>query len=111
MTTIKQLRKENQELREKVTTSLRNTPEIEQESGHLAFEQAKSIEFISNQYDDIAQLVNRASNNIKEITARINEIEQKCDQIAKAIDDTESYNYRYNMHTLKLFSQINFLSP
>ena len=35
--------------------------------------------------------------DIKEITARIDKIEKKCDLLTQAIDDIESYSYRYNI--------------
>ena len=35
--------------------------------------------------------------DIREITTRIDKIEKKCDLITQAVDDMESYSYRYNI--------------
>ena len=99
MAATKQLRKENGELREEITQLKEKLEEISlglkvaSQKGTTTFDQTKSIEFLSNQHDDFVKFTMKY---IREITTRIDKIEKKCDLITQAVDDMESYSYRYN---------------
>ena len=103
MAATKQLRKENEELRDQVNELKEKLEEISHDlkvaskRNVVLPEQTKSIEFLSNQHDDFAKFMKTALKDVKEITARIDKIEKKCDLLTQAIEDMESYSYRYNI--------------
>ncbi|CAB4034207.1 Hypothetical predicted protein [Paramuricea clavata] len=103
MVATKQLRKENEELREEITQLKEKLDEISlglkvaSQKGTTTLDQTKSIEFLSNQHDDFVKFTTTAMKDIREITTRLDKIEKKCDSITQAVDDIESYSYRYNI--------------
>lgn len=59
----------------------------------------RSVEFFSNQYDELLAFEESAMLRINQLTARVNEISIMCDNIAKAIDAFEAYSYQNNIKT------------
>ena len=74
MAATKQLRKENEELRDEVSQLKEKLEEISHglkvasKRNVVLPKQTKSIEFLSNQHDDFPKFINTALKDIKEIT-------------------------------------------
>ena len=74
MAATKQLRKENEELRDEVSQLKEKLEEISHglkvasKRNVVLPKQTKSIEFLSNQHDDFVKFINTALKDIKEIT-------------------------------------------
>ena len=67
------------------------------EGGYVAKDQEKSIQFVSDQYDDLVSFKNNTNTELKYIKSQFEIISTKCDKIAKAVDQLEDYSYQYNL--------------
>ena len=113
MTGEKPLRKQNQALRKeiedlrveiaKITKDLKSSRTKKDGAGATEREMSpgrvRSVEFFSNQYDELLAFEESAMLRINQLTARVNEISIMCDNIAKAIDAFEAYSYQNNIKT------------
>lgn len=113
MTGEKPLRKKNQALRKeiedlrveiaKITKDLKSSRTKKDGAGATEREMSpgrvRSVEFFSNQYDELFAFEESAMLRINQLTARVNEISIMCDNIAKAIDAFEAYSYQNNIKT------------
>lgn len=113
MTGEKPLRKQNQALRKeiedlrveiaKITKDLKSSRTKKDGAGATEREMSpgrvRSVEFFSNQYDELFAFEESAMLRINQLTARVNEISIMCDNIAKAIDAFEAYSYQNNIKT------------
>ena len=109
----KPLRKQNQALRKeiedlrveiaKITKDLKSSRTKQDGAGATEREMSpgrvRSVEFFSNQYDELFAFEESAMLRINQLTARVNEISIMCDNIAKAIDAFEAYSYQNNIKT------------
>ena len=116
MTGSEKLRKENQALRNEVAELKEQLEKIskdltaakEEQTAQGAAERdvspgrVKSVEFVSNQYDQLAAFKEVAMTQIKQLTARVNEISITCERLARAIDASEAYSYQYNIKIVGL---------
>ena len=106
---ITNLRKENEELTielKQAKESLkqlsedvsRNNQSREQDGAcSVMRETEKSVEFLSDQYDQINAFRNKAKKKLKEISEWLDNITYRCQAISDAIDDIVDYSYQYNM--------------
>ena len=113
MTGEKPLRKQNQALRKeiedlrveiaKITKDLKSSRTKKDGAGATEREMSpgrvRSVEFFSNQFDELFAFEESAMLRINQLTARVNEISIMCDNIAKAIDAFEAYSYQNNIKT------------
>ena len=60
-------------------------------------ETEKSVEFLSDQYDQLNAFRNKAEKKLKEISEWLDNITYRCQAISDAIDDIVDYSYQYNM--------------
>ena len=63
----------------------------------LSPDKTKSVEFVSDQYDDLIAFKVRASKELEEIRARLDKISETCDRIQKLLDAFELYSYQFNI--------------
>lgn len=56
---------------------------------------AKSVEFVSAKYDDLAAFKKTAMEELWKTKSRLNEIFDVCDHIEKSIDAFEKYTYQF----------------
>ena len=110
----KPLRKQNQALRKeiedlrveiaKITKDLKSSRTkqdgAEATEREMSPGRVRSVEFFSNQYDELFAFEESAMLRINQLTARVNEISIMCDNIAKAIDAFEPYSYQNNIKTV-----------
>ena len=113
-TTTKALCKENEALKEEVQQIMTNLQQLEEKfntkkeadcmaahSGKsVSADKVKSIEFISNQYDDLAGFKAYAIKELKSINARVDQISVRCNNIAKCVETMEEYSYQFNVKML-----------
>ena len=118
MTGEKPLRKQNQALRKeiedlrveiaKITKDLKSSRTKQDGAGATEREMSpgrvRSVEFFSNQYDELFAFEESAMLRINQLTARVNEISIMCDNIAKAIDAFEAYSYQNNIKTASMLA-------
>jgi methyl-accepting chemotaxis protein len=109
MAATKQLRKENEELRNDISELQQKLYKITEEmskindktdqieGGHVQKDQEKSIQFVSDQYDDLVSFKNNTNTELKYIKSQVEIISTKCKKIAKAVDQLEDYSYQYNL--------------
>ncbi|CAB4027040.1 Hypothetical predicted protein, partial [Paramuricea clavata] len=60
-------------------------------------DRANSVEFMSNKYDELYSFKKEANKQIQDLTAKVNKISEKCERIAKFIEESEAYSYQYNI--------------
>ena len=63
----------------------------------LSPDKTKSVEFVSNQYDDLIAFEVSASKELEEIRARLDKISETCDHIQKSLDAFELYSYQFKI--------------
>ena len=52
---------------------------------------------MSKQYDDLEVFRKQATQDIQQITKKMDSNSKKCDEITEAIEATEQYSYQYNI--------------
>ena len=63
----------------------------------LSPDKTKSVEFVSDQYDDLIAFKVSANEELEEIRARLDKISETCDRIQKSLDAFELYSYQFNI--------------
>jgi prefoldin subunit 5 len=110
-TATKALRKENEALKEEIQQIMTKLQHLEQKfdmkkeadgmAAHkgkaVSSDRAKSIEFISNEYDELAGFKTHAMKELKSINARVDQISTRCNDIAKCVEVMEEYSYQFNV--------------
>lgn len=71
----------------------------QQNSGASGFlkDKENSIQFVSEQYDGFQAFQKKASTRLKELSASLNTISKKVNDLAQAIDNLEAYSYQCNL--------------
>lgn len=67
------------------------------ESFILSTEEAKTLEFVSGQCDDMMSLQDQTLKGLKSITERLNSISNRCGEIKSYTDNAEDYSYQFNV--------------
>ena len=92
---LKQAKESLKQLSEDVS---RNNQSREQDGAcSVMRETEKSVEFLSDQYDQLNAFRNKAEKKLKEISEWLDNITYRCQAISDAIDDIVDYSYQYNM--------------
>lgn len=107
------LRKENQQLKldiadlqkklEKVTDEISQRSDMADQNGlhvrkpPLSPGKEKSVEYISDQYDELVSFKNNTLKVLKDMKSQLGNIESKCDKISEAVDQLEEYSYQFNI--------------
>ena len=63
----------------------------------LSPDKTKTVEFVSDQYDDLIAFKVSASKELEETMARLDKISETCDHIQKSLDAFELYSYQFNI--------------
>ena len=92
---LKQAKESLKQLSEDVS---RNNQSREQDGAcSVMRETEKSVQFLSDQYDQLNAFRNKAEKKLKEISEWLDNITYRCQAISDAIDDIVDYSYQYNM--------------
>ena len=68
-------------------------------------EGANSVEFMSSQYDELSLFKNEAKKQIQDLIMKVNKISEKCEVIAKSIEESEAYSYQFNIKIVGVLFQ------
>ena len=112
--TVKSLKKENDQLKNKMESLIKDFRRLEagleeQESAMLKSKDRstspdtdtiKSLEFMSEEYDELNNFRATAKRELLSLNTRLSELKSSVDTISNAIDDLQQYSYSYNV---KLF--------
>ena len=88
---LEKVLKELSERTEECKLNVGNSGEV------LSPDKTKSVEFVSNQYDDLIAFEVSASKELEEIRARLDKISHTCDRIQKSLDAFELYSYQFKI--------------
>ena len=64
--------------------------ESEQEETVLSTGEKRSVEFVSNQYDDVLK-------ELEQIRRHVKDISKRCEELSSAVSTMEDYSYGYNV--------------
>ena len=88
---LEKVLKELSERTEECKLNVGNSGEV------LSPDKTKSVEFVSNQYDDLIAFEVSASKELEEIRARLDKISETCDRIQKSLGAFELYSYQFKI--------------
>ena len=88
---LEKVLKELSERTEECKLNVGNSVEV------LSPDKTKSVEFVSDQYDDLIAFKVSANKELEEISARLDKISETCDRIQKLLDAFELYSYQFNI--------------
>ena len=98
----KELKDEVAELKVKLEKVLKELSDRTEECKHvgnsgevLSPDKTKSVEFASDQYDDLIAFKVSTSKELEEIRVRLDKISETCDHIQKSLDAFELYSYQF----------------
>ena len=99
---IKALRKENEALKHQLQSVITDmlTLKFEERSQPLhtsSSEQEKSLQYLSDEYDELKSFKYSTEKEIKRLNTRLTEISLKADSVSDQIDTIEQYSYNYNV--------------
>ena len=60
-------------------------------------ETARSLQYLSDEYDDLSSSNSRVSVQLKQISHRLNVLSAQVERVANAINDAEEYSYQFNV--------------
>ena len=65
-------------------------------------ETAQSLQYLSDEYDDLSASNSSVSVQLKQISHRLNVLSAQVERVANAINDAEEYNYQFNVKIIGL---------
>ena len=65
-------------------------------------ETARSLQYLSDEYDDLSASNSSVSVQLKQISHRLNVLSAQVKRVANAINDAEEYNYQFNVKIIGL---------
>ena len=65
-------------------------------------ESERSLQFLSNEYDDLTSANSDVLVKLKQITRRLQELSNQVERVSNAIDEFENYSYQYNVKIIGL---------
>ena len=65
-------------------------------------ETARSLQYLSDEYDDLSASNSSVSVQLKQISHRLNVLSAQVERVANAINDAEEYNYQFNVKIIGL---------
>lgn len=103
-TNIKAIRKENEALKAKLEAVVREMSTLKEKLDKQcqplqssSNEQAKSLQYLSDEYDDLKLFKSSTDKEIKRLDTKLTDIILKFDKISEQIDAIEQYSYNYNV--------------
>jgi hypothetical protein len=82
------------------SSEARSTTNAEMASPALDKESVKSLEYLSNEYDDLHRFRNSSKQQMSRLESRLTVLAEKVENLAKSIDEAEQYSYAYNVKML-----------
>ena len=109
--TVKSLKLENEELKTQVNMLRKDFKNLEAtlerriaqsndtKDAHssISNETSKSLEFLSNGYDELSSFRREAKNEFVQLNKKLDNLTTRVDEIGEAIDNIEHYSYQYNV--------------
>ena len=110
--TIASLKQQNQSLKQQVdalckevkalkgsfaTTEAVNENRITAVTNASNVETARSLQYLSDEYDDLSASNSSVSVQLKQISHRLNVLSAQVERVANAINDAEEYSYQFNV--------------
>ena len=65
-------------------------------------ETARSLQYLSDEYDDLSASNSSVSVQLKQISHRLNVLSAQVERVANAINDADEYNYQFNVKIIGL---------
>ena len=65
-------------------------------------ETARSLQYLSDEYDDLSASNSSVSVQLKQISHRLNVLSAQVERVANAMNDAEEYNYQFNVKIIGL---------
>ena len=65
-------------------------------------ETARTLQYLSDEYDDLSASNSSVSVQLKQISHRLNVLSAQVERVANAINDAEEYNYQFNVKIIGL---------
>ena len=65
-------------------------------------ESERSLQFLTNEYDDLTAANSDVLFQLKQITRRLQELSNQVERVSNAIDEFENYSYQYNVKIIGL---------
>ena len=103
-TSIKAIRKENEALKEELKAVVKEMSSLKEKFDKQcqplqssSTEQAKSLQYLSDEYDDLKLFKSSTDKDIKRSSTKLTDITLKIDKISEQIDAIEQYSYNYNV--------------
>ena len=112
MTRLESLQKENQALRSEIAELKESLQKVSKDLSsktksqngrqtdkkELSPDRANSVEFMSSKYDELYSFKKEANKHADSRSyCKVNKISEKCERIAKFIEESEAYSYQYNI--------------
>ena len=91
---IKALRKENEALKGELKSVVADMLTLKAKFEGTS-EQAKSLQYLSDEYDDLKLFKSSTEKEIKRLNTRLTEISLKVDSVSDHIDSIEQYSHNY----------------
>ena len=113
--TVKSLKKENNELKAEIESMRKDLKKLEQDikstearsisnaettCSAMDKETVKSLEYLSNEYDDLQRFRSSSKQQLSRLESRLATVEEKIENLSKSIDEAEQYSYAFNVKIL-----------
>ena len=96
-TQVNMLRKEFKNLEATLERCIAQPEDTKNVHSSISNETSKSLDFLSNDYDELSSFHCEAKNEFVQLNKRLDNLTTRVDEIGEAIDNIERYSYQYNI--------------